>query len=278
MNDVNVLWVDDEIELLRPHIIFLERKGYTVHTSTNADDALDLLEKRTIDLIFLDEMMPGMSGLEALSHFKRLAPSVPIVMLTKSEEESVMDRAVGANISDYLIKPVNPNQMLITLKKHLHGKDLVTTASESGYRTDYSNLAQQINAASTMSAWIDVYRQLCDWRMSLLKADTLNMLEMHSMQQLSANSAFAKYIRREYEGWFPDGEGRPLMSPSVLRERVFPVIDSGEKVLLVVIDNMRYDQWRVIRGLLGPRWRVEAEELYCAILPTVTSSPAMVKA
>ena len=270
MNDVNVLWVDDEIELLRPHIIFLERKGYTVHTSTNADDALDLLEKRTIDLIFLDEMMPGMSGLEALSHFKRLAPSVPIVMLTKSEEESVMDRAVGANISDYLIKPVNPNQMLITLKKHLHGKDLVTTASESGYRTDYSNLAQQINAASTISAWIDVYRQLCDWRMSLLKADTLNMLEMHSMQQLSANSAFAKYIRREYEGWFPDGEGRPLMSPSVLRERVFPVIDSGEKVLLVVIDNMRYDQWRVIRGLLGPRWRVEAEELYCAILPTVT--------
>lgn len=270
MSVIQILWVDDEIELLKPHILFLEKRGYTVYTATNADDALDLVEKTPVDIIFLDEMMPGLSGLEALSHFKRLAPMVPIVMVTKSEEEDIMDRAVGAKISDYLIKPVNPKQILISIKKHLLGKELETAETTSAYRADYHNISSKIDAASTFDDWVEVYRELCDWRLSLLHADTPNMLEMQSMQQRSANSAFAKFIRRNYTRWFPDGEGRPLMSPTVLRERVFPRLDNGEKVLLLIIDNLRFDQWRIIREMISGQWRVEQEELYCAILPTVT--------
>lgn len=270
MSAINILWVDDEVELLRPHIIFLEKRGYQVDTATNADDALDMLEKQTYDLLFLDEMMPGLGGLDALGHIKKLAPEMPIVMITKSEEEDIMDRAVGAKIADYLIKPVNPNQVLISIKKCLHQKELVKVESTAGYQSDYSQLAEDINKANTFGDFTRIYQALCDWRLTFLDAHTDQMLQLQGMQQEAANAAFAKFIRRNYVSWFPDNPDRPLMSPQVLSERVFPLLDAGEHVLLVVIDNLRYDQWLMMRSILSGAWRVEQEEMYCAILPSVT--------
>ncbi len=270
MSNVNILWVDDEIELLRPHIIFLEKRGYTLATATNADDALDMLERSRYDLVFLDENMPGLRGLEALGHIKKIAPTVPVVMVTKSEEEDIMDRAVGAKIADYLIKPVNPNQMLISIKKNLHGKELESAGTTSAYQSDYRHLAELANKASTHKEWEEVHRQLCDWRLSLLDLNAPDMLSMNVQQQYSANAGFTKFIRRNYKRWFTDEGDKPLLSPQVLREKVFPRVDAGEKVLLLVIDNLRYDQWRMMRSMMSSHWRVDNEDLYYSILPTVT--------
>lgn len=273
MSEAKILWVDDEIELLSPHILFLEKRGYRLKTATNSDDALDIMERESFDLLFLDEHMPGLSGLDSLSHFKKLAPNMPIIMVTKSEEEDIMDRAVGAKIADYLIKPVNPNQILLSIKKNLHGHELQTAGQTASYRVDYQSIAQRVNAARSWSDWVEIYQMLTDWHKELDSTNSVEMLQMHDMQQSSANAAFSKYIRREYSSWFREetpSEGVPLTSPRVLREKVFPLIDSGERVFLVIIDNLRYDQWLVIREALAPYWRVESQEIYCAILPTVT--------
>ncbi len=273
MSNIKILWVDDEIELLQPHILFLEKRGYVINTATNADDALDMMEREKYDLLFLDEHMPGLSGLDSLALFKKIAPNMPIVMVTKSEEEDIMDRAVGARIADYLIKPVNPNQILLSIKKNLHGIELVSSETTTNYQADYHSLAGLVNSAKSWNDWVEIYRQFTDWNLHLTDVNSPDMLQMHDMQQAAANSAFAKYIRREYEKWFSDGEraqGVPLTSPRLLRERVFPVIDGGEKVLLVLIDNLRYDQWCILREILAPYWRVEQQDIYCSILPTVT--------
>ena len=270
MSDIHILWVDDEIELLRPHILFLEKRGYSVRTATNADDALDMLEDKGANLIFLDEHMPGLSGLDALAHLKRIAPTVPVVMVTKSEEEDIMDRAVGAKIADYLIKPVSPSQLLISIKKNLHGKELVAAETTTAYQSDYGMIATLVDQATSHEDWANIHRLLSEWRLSLLDVNAPDMLEMHAMQQQSANTAFGKFIRRNYRGWFRDVPDRPVTSPRVLREKVFPYIEAGEKVLLVVVDNLRFDQWRIMREMLTPMWRVDSEELYYAILPTVT--------
>ena len=270
MASAKILWVDDEIELLQPHILFLQKKGYEVYTATNADDALDKVESEHFDLLFLDENMPGLSGLEALTHFKRIAPTLPIVMVTKSEEEDIMDRAVGAKIADYLIKPVNPSQILISIKKHVHERELVSVGTTSAYQNDYSQLGDFINSASTWEDWKKIHLQLSEWRLGLLSANAPDMLELHMQLQLQANVAFGKYIKRNYASWFKNVGSGPVTSPRVLREYLIPYLDAGEKVLLLVIDNLRFDQWRMIREMLSPTWRVEQEETYYAILPTVT--------
>lgn len=270
MASAKILWVDDEIELLRPHVLFLEKKGYQVSTATNADDALDKVEREPFDIVFLDENMPGLTGLEALSHFKRLAPTVPIVMVTKSEEEDIMDRAVGAKIADYLIKPVNPNQILISIKKHVHERELVSVGTTSAYQTNYLQIGDRINSAATWEDWQAIHLQLSEWRLSLLSANAPEMLELHSQLQQQANVAFSKYIRRNYASWFKDLGSGPVTSPRVLREYLLPYLDAGERVLLLVIDNLRFDQWRMLRELLSATWRVEQERTYYSILPTVT--------
>ena len=270
MASAKILWVDDEIELLRPHVLFLEKKGYQVTTATNADDALDEVEREPFDIVFLDENMPGLTGLEALSHFKRLAPTVPIVMVTKSEEEDIMDRAVGAKIADYLIKPVNPNQILISIKKHVHERELVSVGTTSAYQTNYLQIGDRINSAATWEDWQAIHLQLSEWRLSLLSANAPEMLELHSQLQQQANVAFSKYIRRNYASWFKDLGSGPVTSPRVLREYLLPYLDAGERVLLLVIDNLRFDQWRMLRELLSATWRVEQERTYYSILPTVT--------
>ena len=269
MTTYKLLWVDDEIELLKAHILFLEKKGYEVETVTNGYDALDeIASGKSYDLILLDENMPGMSGLETLNRVKELLPATPVVMVTKSEEEHIMEQAIGAKIADYLIKPVNPTQILLTLKKNIQQKEIVTVHTQSGYQQDFARLGMQINDASSVEEWKDVYRKLTYWELQLSETES-GMQEMLSMQRHEANAEFAKFVRKNYIYWMEKPEQRPVMSPDIFKRTVFPLLDKGEKVFLIVIDNFRYDQWRVLHSEIADAFAVE-EDLYLSILPTAT--------
>ena len=262
-----LLWIDDEIELLRAHILFLKGKDYEVDTATNGRDALDCCRERSYDLILLDENMPGLTGLETLTLIKEVQPTVPVVMVTKSEEEDIMNQAIGAKIADYLIKPVNPNQILLTLKKNIHKKDIITETTNTNYQQNMGRIAMQINDAATHEDWVEVYKSLVYWELELEHADN-NMGEMLRMQKEEANNLFARFVRRNYEGWIQGGDS-PLLSPYLFRDCVFPLLDQKEKVVLVVFDNFRYDQWKVISHELSGEFAFD-EELYYSILPTAT--------
>ena len=267
-----LLWADDEIDLLKPHIMFLRNKGYEIVTANNGRDALDLVRgNRAIDLAILDENMPGLTGLETLAQIKQERPELPVVMITKSEEENIMDQAVGNNIANYLIKPVNPSQILIAVKKILHSGRLVSEQTVTDYRQEFANIATLINSAQTIEQWRDLYSKLVFWEMQLAQTDT-NMDDMLRMQHDDANKEFAKFVRRNYADWVcADGptDEAPLMSPRILPRRVFPMLDSGEKVFFIVVDNFRLDQWQAVKPLLAEAFTFE-EDLYCSILPTAT--------
>ena len=265
-----ILWADDEIDLLKPHLLFLRKKGYDVLTANNGREALDLVAADHFDLIILDENMPGLTGLETLSRIKQEQPHIPVIMITKSEEENIMDQAVGSKIADYLIKPVNPNQILIALKKHLHSEQLVSEQATVDYRREFAALSQMINTADTLDDWKEIYSKLVYWEMELSDTDT-NMDQLLDMQKTEANSEFNKYVRRHYEDWAgPElTDAAPLMSPHIFPRRVFPLLDAGRKVLFVLIDNFRLDQWRAIKPMLADLYTID-EDLYTSILPTAT--------
>ena len=269
MTTGHLLWVDDEIEMLRAHIIFLEKKGYDVTTVNNGNDAIEECRKRNFDLVLLDEMMPGITGLETLQQIKDISPSTPIVMVTKSEEENIMDQAIGQKIADYLIKPVNPSQILLALKKNIHKKQIVTEVTQTGYRKEFQDIAMRIMDCSTLDDWKDIYRRLVRWELELSSADS-DMTEMLQMQKEEANNSFAKFVRKNYLSWVAPGTTqRPLMSPDIFKKCVFPAVNNGEKVFLVVIDNFRYDQWRTLAQDIGEMFNVD-EDMYMSILPTAT--------
>ena len=269
MTTGHLLWVDDEIEMLRAHIIFLEKKGYDVTTVNNGNDAIEECRKRNFDLVLLDEMMPGITGLETLQQIKEISPSTPIVMVTKSEEENIMDQAIGQKIADYLIKPVNPSQILLALKKNIHKKQIVTEVTQTGYRKEFQDIAMRIMDCNTLDDWKDIYRRLVRWELELSSADS-DMTEMLQMQKEEANNSFAKFVRKNYLSWVAPGTTqRPLMSPDIFKKCVFPAVNNGEKVFLVVIDNFRYDQWRTLAQDIGEMFDVN-EDMYMSILPTAT--------
>lgn len=280
MSNGLLLWVDDEIELLKAHIIFLEKKGYEVVTVSNGSDAIDQCSQQTFDLVLLDEQMPGLSGLETLQRIKEIQPATPIVMVTKSEEENIMDQAIGAKIADYLIKPVNPNQILLTLKKNIHQKEIVSEITQTGYQQNFMELSVQIQNCMTCSDWVSIYKRLTHWELELTSTDS-NMTEMLKMQRDEANNGFAKFIKRNYMNWVENRtfqsptpnsqppEGAPLMSPDIFKRKVFPLLDRGEKIFFIVIDNFRYDQWRVLSREIGDMFDIE-EDIYMSILPTAT--------
>lgn len=264
-----ILWVDDEIEHLKAHIIFLQKKGYEVVTVTNGADAIEQCRQRSFDIIMLDEMMPGLTGLETLQKIKIISPETPVVMVTKSEEEDIMDQAIGSKIADYLIKPVNPSQILLTLKKNIHRKEIVTEVTQSGYQQNYMDIAQQIEQCKTADDWIEVYKRLVHWELELSSADS-GMTEMLNMQKEEANIGFAKYIRNNYLDWVAtQPKEHPMLSTEIFKKKVFPTIDDGEKVFLIVIDNFRYDQWRMLASEIGDMFDID-EQLYYTILPTAT--------
>lgn len=274
MSNGLILWVDDEIELLKAHIIFLEKKGYEVITVSNGPDAIDQCHQQTFDLILLDEMMPGLSGLETLQQIKDIQPATPVVMCTKSEEENIMDQAIGSKIADYLIKPVNPSQILLSLKKNIHQKQIVTEVTQSGYQQDYQQIAMQIMDCRHCQDWMEIYKRLVKWELELSSADS-DMTEMLQMQKEEANLGFAKYISKHYLDWVAPQksphpiEGKPMMSTDIFKGKVFPLLDKGEKVFLIVIDNFRYDQWKMLAQDVADLFDIE-EDMYMSILPTAT--------
>jgi YesN/AraC family two-component response regulator len=271
MRKIKILWTDDEIDLLRPHIIFLREKGYDVDTASNGSDALELVKKNYYDIIFLDENMPGLSGLETLSLIKTISPDVKVVMITKNEEESIMDEAIGSKITDYLIKPVNPKQILLSLKKNVEKQRLITMQTTSVYQNEFMQISNRLGSRLSPDEWIELYRTLVYWELELSSSDDKAMDEVLTMQKSEANQTFFRFIKENYFKWFgkPIGE-RPLFSTDIFRQKVFPLLQSGKKVFVLVIDNLRFDQWRVLSPVVGEHFRTEEEILYFSILPTAT--------
>ena len=268
-----LLWVDDEIEQLRAQILFLEKKDYEGVTVSNGTDAIDLCRERNFDLVLLDEQMPGLSGLETLQRIKELQPALPVVMVTKSEEENIMEQAIGQKIADYLIKPVNPNQILLTLKKNIHRKEIESEVTQSQYQQNFQQIAMQIMDCRSWQDWVDIYKKLVHWELELSSTDS-NMSEMLRMQKEEANLGFAKFIKKNYLDWIAAlsssaSTDRPILSPELFKTKIFPLLSEGKKVMLVVLDNFRYDQWRMLAQEIGDQFEIE-EELYCSILPTAT--------
>ena len=264
-----LLWADDEIELLGAHIIFLQGKGYEVTKVTNGPDAIEACSREVFDLVLLDENMPGLTGLETLTRIKEIQPSTPVVMVTKSEEEDIMEQAIGSKIADYLIKPVNPHQILLTLKKNIHQKEIIAEKANSAYQQNFGKLSMLINDAGTIEEWMEVYRKIVFWELQLENADE-QMHEMLKTQKEDANNMFGKFVKKNYMQWMQaDRSGRPMMSNDLFRERIFPLVDAGEKVFMIIIDNFRYDQWRVLANEISGSFTIE-EELYTSILPTAT--------
>lgn len=265
MNNGRILWADDEMELLRPHLLFLERKGYDVVTATNGTDAVELCQQQQFDVILLDEMMPGITGLQALERIKLIQPTVPVVMVTKSEEENIMNEAVGRNIADYLIKPVNPNQILLSLKKLIHRKELVAETTQTAYQQHFQQLSMQMMDCCCWNDWAALYRQLVDWELKLVSADPA-LADMLRMQKAEANLGFAKFVKRNYADWMQHHDF--TMNHNVMQHHILPMLKQGEKVFLVVFDNFRYDQWKAIETELTD-YDI-TEQLCCSILPTAT--------
>ncbi|MDR1644497.1 MAG: PglZ domain-containing protein [Tannerellaceae bacterium] len=267
-NKDRILWADDEIDLLKPHILFLEDKGYEVEAVVSGQDAIERSKEQDFDIIFLDENMPGLTGLETLSIIKEQNPAIPVVMVTKSEEESIMNQAIGNKIADYLIKPVNPNQLLLAIKKNVHRKSIISAVTTQNYQQEFARIDTQINDSFTCDDWIEMYRKLVYWELELENSGT-QMTDLLRMQKKDANNAFGKFIRRNYLEWMQTPDARPLMSPDLFSKRVFPLLDKGEKVFFILIDNFRFDQWRVVKELLTDAFTFD-ENLYYSILPTAT--------
>ena len=272
-----LLWVDDEIEQLRAHLLFLEKKGYEVVTVSNGTDAIEECASRSFDLVLLDEQMPGLSGLETLQRIKQLQPALPVVMVTKSEEENIMEQAIGQKIADYLIKPVNPNQILLTLKKNIHRREIETEVTQSQYQQSFQQIAMQIIDCHSWQDWTEVYKRLVHWELQLSATDS-SMTEMLQMQKEEANLGFAKFVKANYLDWINSryeargmkSENAPMLSPDIFKTKIYPLLNEGKKIFLIVLDNFRYDQWRMLAQEIGDQFDIAEESLYCSILPTAT--------
>ncbi|MBD0255744.1 MAG: bifunctional response regulator/alkaline phosphatase family protein [Cytophagales bacterium] len=273
MQRYSILWADDEIDLLKPHILFLRNKGYDVTPVNSGSDALDKCNEQNFDVVFLDENMPGMTGLETLSQIKATKPSLPVVMITKSEEEHIMEEAIGAKIADYLIKPLNPNQILLSVRKILDGKRLVTEKTTQGYQQDFRNIAMAYNDRIGHEEWADIYKKLVFWELALDGANDRSMAEVLDMQKSEANSNFAKFVMENYEDWLNDPKAeKPLLSHQLMKKKVFPLISTPqEPVFFFLIDNLRYDQWKILESILQEYFNVDEESVYYSILPTTTA-------
>jgi len=270
MSDIKVLWVDDEIDLLKPHILFLENKNYQVTTAQSGTEALKEIMEANFDIVFLDENMPGLTGLETLAEIKERRANLPVVMITKSEEEYIMEEAIGSKIADYLIKPVNPNQILLSLKKNLDHSRLISQKTTSNYQQEFRKIAMDMASINTHEGWADLYQKLIYWELELENIEDSSMFEILESQKVEANNQFCKFIERNYRDWFTAHEEAPVMSHTLFKDKVVPHLKGEKPVLMVVIDNMRYDQWKAFEPFLQPSYKKQLEELFYSILPTAT--------
>lgn len=271
MDKTTILWADDEIELLKPHVLFLDSKGYEVITAVSGDEAIDLVkDNNNIAAVLLDENMPGLSGLETLTRIKQMRSELPVIMITKSEEEYIMEDAIGSKIADYLIKPVNPNQILLSLKKNLDNKRLVSEKTNTEYRKEFGQIGMALSDNLGWQEWIDIYKKLVYWELEMDQAQDKGMLEVLKMQKSDANTQFFKFIEKHYINWLNGKEAPPAMSHTLLKNKFFKELEKNEAVFLIVIDNLRYDQWKMIQPIIQDYFTVEQEELFYSILPSAT--------
>ncbi len=271
MEKIRILWADDEIDLLKPHIIFLNEKGFQVKITNSGDDALNILKQEYFDVIFLDENMPGLSGLDTLSFIKTSFPNLPVVMITKNETEHVMEEAIGSNIADYLIKPVNPNQILLCLKKIFENKDLISKKTISDYQQEFRSISMTIDEGLDFQGWVDTYKKLVHWELELEKSNDNSMEEVIALQKQEANHVFCKYYENHYQDWI-NGKAvkKPIFSHTLFKEKINPLLNENTPLFLIVIDNFRYDQWKAIQHLVEKNYRVDQDEIFCSILPSAT--------
>lgn len=257
--------------MLKPHILFLEQKGYEVNTSNNGDEALDMIMNNPYDIVFLDEQMPGLSGIETLEKIKNHYPNLPVVMITKSEEETIMEDAIGSNISDYLIKPVNPNQILLCLKKNLENKKLISEKTSYAYQQEFRNIGMEISGDLGYQEWVDIFKKLTRWELELEKSTDDGILQILKMQKDEANQVFSKFIERNYYDWLNgNNQDKPIQSHILFKEKVFPLLEKSSPLFVLLIDNLRYDHWKTIQPLIEEYYRVESDDIYYSILPTTT--------
>ena len=270
MNNINILWVDDEIDLLKPHILFLEKKNYNVTTCNSGTEALEILDEQKFDIVFLDENMPGLTGLETLNEIKEKQDTLPVVMITKSEEEYIMEEAIGNKIADYLIKPVNPNQILLSLKKNLDHSRLVSEKTTSNYQQEFRKIAMDMAMVNSYEEWVDLYKKLIYWEIQLEDIEDPSMFEILESQKNEANTQFGKFIDKNYPSWFEPNTDAPILSHTLFRERIAPELSKEQPTLLVVVDNLRYDQWKAFEPFISNHYKKQKEEAFYSILPTAT--------
>jgi CheY-like chemotaxis protein len=271
MKETVILWVDDEIDLLKPHVIFLETKGYKIDTANNGNDAIELVAKNAYDLVFLDENMPGLSGLETLSRIKDIRSNLPVIMITKSEEETIMEEAIGSKIDDYLIKPVNPKQILMAIKKITDQKRLVSQKTTSNYQQQFAQLGLMINDSLKAEDWKSIYKKLSFWEMELQQSGAEGMDQVLQMQKEEANKNFSRFVKKYYADWFAKpSEDTPLLSPNVFKNYIFPALNDRNPLVVIVIDNLRFDQWKAIEPMINEVYETRSEDMYFSILPTAT--------
>jgi CheY-like chemotaxis protein len=266
MRKIKILWTDDEVEALKPHIFFLEDKGYEIDTCSNGNDTIDLVRQNTYDIIFLDENMPGLSGIETLKLIRQVRTDIPVVMITKSEEEEIMEAAIGSEIADYLIKPVKPKQILLAIKKIVDQKRLVTEKTTTDYRQEFARIGSMISSSSSCNDWTDLYRTLVFWESELEKSADPGMSEILKTQENEANNSFSKFVTKNYLLWLgQQPEGIPILSPFLFAKKVFPRVTGSRPLFLILIDK-----WKTISAELAGLYRIIEEEVYFSILPTAT--------
>ncbi|GAA4232300.1 PglZ domain-containing protein [Postechiella marina] len=270
MNTIKILWVDDEIDLLKPHILFLEKKNYNVTTCNSGTEAIDILDETNFDIVFLDENMPGLTGLETLHEIKEKKDSLPVVMITKSEEEYIMEEAIGNKIADYLIKPVNPNQILLSLKKNLDHSRLISEKTTSNYQQEFRKIAMDLAMVNSYEDWVVLYQKLIYWEIQLEDIEDVGMFEILESQKNEANIQFGKFIDKNYTNWFEPHTDAPIMSHTLFKEKIAPELSKEQPTLLVVVDNLRYDQWKVFEPIINNYYKKEKEDAFFSILPTAT--------
>ena len=272
MAKISILWADDEIDLLKPHLLYLQEKGYDVKAVTNGNDAVEEFGKTPFDIVFLDENMPGISGIETLGKIKNINQRVPVVMITKSEEEAIMDNAIGSKISDYLIKPVNPGQILLSIKKNIDKNRLISEKTTSGYQQEFRNIGMMLSDNLNYKQWEDIYKKLVYWELELETSGDSSMKEVFLMQKNEANTMFSKFIEKNYISWLQRKSTEiPIMSHTLMKNKILPLVEKESvPTFLLVIDNLRYDQWKVLQPVIEELFKVDKEESYFSILPTCT--------
>lgn len=269
MSSIQILWIDDEISHLKPHIIFLEQKNYNITPCSNGSDALEIFAQNNFDIVFLDENMPGLSGLDTLSELKKLNENIPVVMITKSEEEYIMEEAIGSKIADYLIKPVNPNQILLSLKKNLDHNRLVSEKTSSSYLQEFREISLEMMGLKSTEDWKNLYQKLIFWELKLEDSQDGTLSEILEAQKIEANQQFGRFIEQNYAQWLEDND-MPILSHTLFKTKIAEHLSKEQPTLLVVIDNLRYDQWKTIEKTINTHYKTTENSMYYSILPTAT--------